>query len=40
MTKDLAICIKGMANVQGSDYLETFAFMDKLAENLKKKLAA
>jgi hypothetical protein len=29
-----------MANVQGSDYLETFAFMDKLAENLKKKLAA
>lgn len=40
MTKDLAICVKGMANVQPSDYLETFAFMDKLAENLKKKLAA
>lgn len=40
MTKDLAICIKGMANVQRSDYLETFAFVDKLAENLKKKLAA
>ncbi|KAJ4427176.1 isocitrate dehydrogenase [NADP] cytoplasmic [Periplaneta americana] len=40
MTKDLAICIKGMANVQRSDYLETFAFMDKLAENLKKKLGA
>lgn len=38
MTKDLAICIKGMANVQRSDYLETFAFMDKLAENLRKKL--
>ncbi|PSN57464.1 Isocitrate dehydrogenase [NADP] cytoplasmic [Blattella germanica] len=40
MTKDLAICIKGMANVQRSDYLETFEFMDKLAENLKKKLGA
>lgn len=40
MTKDLAICIKGMANVQRSDYLETFAFMDKLAENLRKKLDA
>lgn len=40
MTKDLAICIKGMSNVQRSDYLETFEFMDKLAENLKKKLGA
>jgi len=40
MTKDLAICIKGMANVQRSDYLETFAFMDRLAENLRKKLSA
>ncbi|XP_015171673.1 PREDICTED: isocitrate dehydrogenase [NADP] cytoplasmic [Polistes dominula] len=39
MTKDLAICIKGMHNVTRSDYLETFAFMDKLAENLKKALA-
>ncbi|KAM7358955.1 isocitrate dehydrogenase [NADP] cytoplasmic isoform 2-T3 [Cochliomyia hominivorax] len=39
MTKDLAICIKGMSNVQRSDYLETFEFMDKLAENLKKALA-
>ncbi|XP_026470356.1 isocitrate dehydrogenase [NADP] cytoplasmic [Ctenocephalides felis] len=38
MTKDLAICIKGMDKVQRSDYLDTFAFMDKLAENLKKKL--
>lgn len=34
MTKDLAICIKGMNNVQRKDYLETFEFMDKLAENL------
>lgn len=39
MTKDLAICIKGMNNVQRSDYLETFEFMDKLADNLKKALA-
>lgn len=40
MTKDLAICIKGMANVERSDYLETFAFIDKLADNLRMKLGA
>jgi len=40
MTKDLAICIKGMANVQRSDYLNTFEFLDKLAEVLNKKLGA
>lgn len=40
MTKDLAICIKGMANVQRSDYLETFEFIDKIAENLTKALSA
>lgn len=40
MTKDLAICIKGsMSAVQRSDYLETFEFMEKLADNLKKALA-
>lgn len=39
MTKDLAICIKGMNNVKRSDYLETFEFMDKLAENLKKRVS-
>ncbi|XP_075161920.1 isocitrate dehydrogenase [NADP] cytoplasmic isoform X1 [Haematobia irritans] len=39
MTKDLAICIKGMNNVKRSDYMETFEFMDKLADNLKKALA-
>jgi isocitrate dehydrogenase len=39
MTKDLAICIKGMNGVQRSDYLETFEFMDKLAENLQKKMS-
>lgn len=40
MTKDLAICIKGMSGVQRSDYLNTFEFMDKLAENLRQALAA
>ncbi|EGW05396.1 Isocitrate dehydrogenase [NADP] cytoplasmic [Cricetulus griseus] len=39
MTKDLAACIKGLPNVQCSDYLNTFEFMDKLGENLKAKLA-
>jgi isocitrate dehydrogenase len=40
VTKDLAICIAGsMDKVKRSDYLETFAFMDKLAENLTKALA-
>ncbi|KAI4890663.1 hypothetical protein NFI96_019927 [Prochilodus magdalenae] len=39
MTKDLAICIKGLANVQRSDYLNTFEFLDKLGENLKLKLS-
>jgi len=39
MTKDLAICIKGMNGVTSADYLNTFAFMDKLAENLRAKLA-
>lgn len=39
MTKDLAICIKGMNGVQRSDYLDTFGFLDKLAENLKVKLS-
>ncbi|CAI4228456.1 unnamed protein product [Auanema sp. JU1783] len=38
MTKDLAICIKGN-NVTRSDYLNTFEFLDKLAENLVKKQA-
>lgn len=39
MTKDLAICIKGMNKVGKGDYLDTFAFMDKLADNLKLALA-
>lgn len=39
MTKDLAICIKGMSKVQRADYLETFEFINKLAENLDKALS-
>uniref|UniRef100_H3D1X0 Isocitrate dehydrogenase [NADP] n=2 Tax=Tetraodon nigroviridis TaxID=99883 RepID=H3D1X0_TETNG len=39
MTKDLAICIKGLAHVTRADYLNTFEFLDKLAENLKVKLS-
>lgn len=39
MTKDLAICIKGMNAVKREDYMETFDFINKIAENLKKKLA-
>uniref|UniRef100_A0A1I8GJW8 isocitrate dehydrogenase (NADP(+)) n=1 Tax=Macrostomum lignano TaxID=282301 RepID=A0A1I8GJW8_9PLAT len=38
MTKDLALCVKG-SGVQRSDYLNTFEFMDKLAENLRAGLA-
>ncbi|KAJ8352875.1 hypothetical protein SKAU_G00243510 [Synaphobranchus kaupii] len=40
MTKDLAACIKGLPNVTRSDYLNTFEFLDKLAENLKIKLSS
>jgi isocitrate dehydrogenase len=38
MTKDLAICIKGMDGVKRSDYMNTFEFIDKLAEMLAAKL--
>lgn len=37
MTKDLAICVKGTNQVDRADYLNTFEFLDKLAENLAKK---
>uniref|UniRef100_A0A7E4ZS69 Isocitrate dehydrogenase [NADP] n=1 Tax=Panagrellus redivivus TaxID=6233 RepID=A0A7E4ZS69_PANRE len=37
MTKDLAICVKGTNSVARTDYLNTFEFLDKLAENLAKK---
>uniref|UniRef100_T1IKY0 Isopropylmalate dehydrogenase-like domain-containing protein n=1 Tax=Strigamia maritima TaxID=126957 RepID=T1IKY0_STRMM len=38
MTKDLAICVKGNSGVTRRDYLNTFEFMEKLAENMKLKL--
>jgi len=34
MTKDLAICIKGLNNVKRKDYLSTQEFLNKIAENL------
>eukprot|EP00106_Octopus_bimaculoides_P005643 XP_014773085.1 PREDICTED: isocitrate dehydrogenase [NADP] cytoplasmic-like [Octopus bimaculoides] len=40
MTKDLAICIKGMKGVTRADYLNTFEFIDKIAENLKTLMAS
>lgn len=39
MTKDLAMCVKGAA-VTRDDYMETFAFLDKIAENLRSRLSA
>lgn len=40
MTKDLALCIRGTIDkVARTDYLNTFEFLDKLAENLNKKMA-
>ena len=38
MTKDLAICIKGMANVVREDYVNTFEFLDHVADMLRQKL--
>ncbi|KAB0794723.1 hypothetical protein PPYR_11562 [Photinus pyralis] len=38
MTKDLAMCVRGKRNIQRSDYMETFEFINKVAENLKHKL--
>ncbi|XP_064602261.1 isocitrate dehydrogenase [NADP] cytoplasmic-like [Liolophura sinensis] len=40
MTKDLAICIKGMNSVSRADYLNTFEFLDKVAENLRVKMSS
>jgi len=39
MTKDLAICVKGTMQVERSSYLNTFEFIDKVAENLNAALA-
>jgi len=38
MTKDLAICIKGLPNVTRENYLTSVEFLDKLAENLSKQM--
>ncbi|XP_014225998.1 isocitrate dehydrogenase [NADP] cytoplasmic [Trichogramma pretiosum] len=38
MTKDLALCMKKQEDLKRSDYLNTFEFLDKLAENLEKSL--
>jgi len=37
MTKDLAICVKGTMQVPRESWLNTFEFMDKIAENLEKR---
>ena len=39
MTKDLAILIEGSTKVDRSKYLNTFEFIDKVAENLQKALS-
>ena len=38
MTKDLAILVEGTTKVERSKYLNTFEFIDKVAENLNKAL--
>ena len=40
MTKDLAILVEGTTKVDRSKYLNTFEFIDKVAENLVKALDA
>lgn len=39
MTKDLAILVEGTTKVDRSKYLNTFEFIDKVAENLNKAIA-
>jgi isocitrate dehydrogenase len=39
MTKDLAILVEGTNDVDRSKYLNTFEFIDKVAENLNAALA-
>jgi isocitrate dehydrogenase len=38
MTKDLAICVHGVNNPERSQWLNTFEFIDKVAENLNAAL--
>ncbi|XP_037275649.2 isocitrate dehydrogenase [NADP] cytoplasmic [Rhipicephalus microplus] len=37
MTKDLALCVKGFGKVQRQDYLNTFEFIDKVADEMTAK---
>jgi len=39
MTKDLAICVHGTNNVARDTYLNTFEFLDAIADNLNKSLS-
>jgi len=39
MTKDLAILVKGTNKPERADYLNTFEFIDKVAETLRANLA-
>lgn len=39
MTKDLVICIHGMANTKEGMYLNTEDFLQAIAEQLERKLA-
>jgi len=38
MTKDLAICVEGSMSVSRDKYLNTFEFMDAIADNFNKAL--
>jgi len=38
MTKDLAICVHNTMTPERSQYLNTFEFIDKVAENLNAAL--
>jgi isocitrate dehydrogenase len=38
MTKDLAICVEGSMQVSRDKYLNTFEFMDAIADNLNAAL--
>lgn len=40
MTKDLAILVEGSMKVDRAKYLNTFEFIDKVAENLVKAMTA
>ena len=38
MTKDLAICVHGTTQLERSQWLNTFEFIDKVAEKLNSAL--